>query len=71
MSTSGEQATDTERATLTIPEYAPPTGISQTTAHVQASKGEIAGMIRVGRQIRAWRSVLEEWLRERAARPGR
>ncbi len=71
MSTSGEQATDTERTTLTILEYARPMEISPTTAHVRASKGEIAGMIRVGRRIRALRTVLEEWLRERAASLGR
>ncbi len=71
MSTSGEQVTDTESGTLTVPEYARPMGISPTTAHVRASKSEIAGMIGVGRQICASRSVLEEWIRERAPRPGR
>lgn len=71
MSTSGEQATDTERGTLTIPAYARPVGISPTTARARASTSEIAGMIRVVRQIRASRSVLEERPREQAARSGR
>jgi excisionase family DNA binding protein len=52
---------------LKIPEVAALLQISKTKAWEMASRGDIPGVVRLGRNVRVSRVALEEWVRERAA----
>jgi excisionase family DNA binding protein len=63
-----EQELD-ERAMLTIPEVARILGVGRHGMYLRARRGEVPGLVRIGRFLRVHRPTLEQWIAEHTA-PG-
>lgn len=56
-----------ECLTLTVPEAARLLGISRNAGYEACARGDLPGVVRIGRSLRVSRLALEEWLRGSAA----
>lgn len=55
------------RTMLTVPEAAEYLGIKATKGYEMASRGELPGVVRIGRLVKVHRPTLDSWLAEQAA----
>ncbi len=56
-----------ERTLLTVPEAAAYLGIKSTKGYEMASRGELPGVVRIGRLVKVHLPTLDSWLAEQAA----
>ena len=56
-----------ERTMLTVPEAAQYLGIRNTKAYEMAARGEMPGLVRIGRLVKVHKPTLDRWLENQAA----